>query len=69
MARIKKEHFEKLAKELGLNDKQIERVFIRMLNNKPKAIDWIDKSFLSDELKTAYKEVIRNRYAQLSLAE
>jgi len=67
--RLKKEHFEKLAKELGLNDKQIERVFIRMLNNKPKAIDWIDKSFLSDELKTAYKEVIRNRYAQLSLAE
>ena len=67
--KLKKEHFEKLAESLGLNDKQIERVFSRMINNTPKAIGWIDMSFLSDELKTAYKNVIQHRYAQLSLAE
>jgi len=66
---LKKAHFEKLGKDLGLTDNQIERVFIRMSNNKLKAIDWIDMSFLSDKLKTDYKGVIGNRYAQLGLAE
>jgi serine/threonine-protein kinase HipA len=68
-SKLKKEHFEKLAKGLGLNDKQIERAFIRMISHKSKAIDWIDLSFISNELKTDYKRVIRNRYAQLSLVE
>lgn len=65
--KLKKEHFEKLAKDLGLNDKQTERVFIRMIKNKTKAIDWIDNSFLSAQLKTDYKEVIQLRYSQLNL--
>jgi serine/threonine-protein kinase HipA len=65
--KLKKEHFEKLAQGLGLNDKQIERVFIRMIKNKTKAIDWIDNSFLSAQLKTDYKEVIQHRYLQLNL--
>jgi serine/threonine-protein kinase HipA len=67
--KLKKEHFEKLAKSLGLNDKQMERVFIRMINNKPKAIDWIDKSFLSEKLQADYKDVIEGRYVQLGFAE
>ncbi|MCX6277755.1 MAG: HipA domain-containing protein [Bacteroidetes bacterium] len=67
--KLKKEHFGKLAIALGLTNKQIERAFDRMINNQPKAIDWIKKSFLSDELKTAYKQVILNRYSQLTLTE
>lgn len=67
--KLKKEHFEKLAKGLGLNDKQIQRVFKRMISNKNKAMEWIDQSFLSDELKTAYKKIVNNRYAQLNLVE
>jgi serine/threonine-protein kinase HipA len=67
--KLKKEHFEKLAKGLGLTDKQIHRVFKRMISNRHKAMEWIDQSFLSAELKTAYKKVIDNKYAQLSLAE
>jgi len=58
-----------LAKGLGLTDKQIHRVFKRMIINRHKAIEWIDQSFLSAELKTAYKKVVQNRYAQLSLVE
>ena len=65
--KLKKDHFEKLAKGLELTDKQIGGVFNRMINNKPKAIEWIDQSFLSAEMKTAYKEVIQNKYAQLTL--
>jgi serine/threonine-protein kinase HipA len=67
--KLKKEHFEKLAKGLGLTDKQIQGVFKRMTRNRHKAIEWIDQSFLSAELKTAYKRVVHNRYAQLNLVE
>jgi serine/threonine-protein kinase HipA len=67
--KLKKAHFEKLAKGLELTDKQTKGVFNRMTNNKSSAIEWIDKSLLSDEMKTAYKKVIQNRYAQLSLTE
>jgi len=67
--KLKKEHFEKLAESLGLNSKQIERTFNRMIKNKPKAIDWIDISFLTEELKADYKEVIESRYVQLGLTE
>jgi serine/threonine-protein kinase HipA len=67
--KLKKEHFEKLAKGLELTDKQIQRVFKRMIKNKPKAYQCIEQSFLSDELKITYKELIQKRYAQISLAE
>lgn len=67
--KFKKEHFEKLAKGLGLSEKQVERVFTRLIKNRPKAIDWINNSFLSDDLKTAYKNLLEIRYEQLSLSE
>lgn len=67
--KLKKEHFEKLAKGLGLTDKQIQRVFKRMITNRHKAMEWIDQSFLSAELKTTYKKVVFDRYAQLNLIE
>lgn len=63
--KLKKGHFEKLAYGLGLTDKQTEGVFKRMVKNKPKAIEWIEQSFLSNELKTVYQEVIDSRYVQL----
>lgn len=65
--KLKKSHFQNLAKALGLTAKQTEGAFLRMTKNKPKAIEWIDKSFLSDELKSAYKELLEKRYAQLEL--
>jgi serine/threonine-protein kinase HipA len=67
--RLKKEHFERLAKGLGLTDKQIQRVFKRMISNRHKAMEWIDQSFLSTKQKVAYKKVVHNRYTQLSLIE
>lgn len=63
--KIKLEHFVKLGKGLELTDKQIESVFKRMIKNKPNAIEWIDKSFLSDNMKTAYKEILESRFIQL----
>lgn len=64
--KLKKEHFEKLGQEMGLSSKQIEGVFNRMIKNKPKAYLWIEKSFLSDDMKIAYKHLIEARYKQLT---
>ena len=64
--RLRKDHFERFGKVLDLNNKQIENVFKRFIQNKPKAIKWIDNSFLSEEFKTRYKAVLEQRYLVLS---
>lgn len=64
---IKNEHFVKFGKGLELTGKQIESVFSRMIKNKPNAYEWIDKSFLSKDMKTAYKQQLESRYKQLQL--
>tara|TARA_R110002050_G_scaffold294475_1_gene452329 strand:+ start:1194 stop:2138 length:945 start_codon:yes stop_codon:yes gene_type:complete len=63
--KLKKEHFEKLGQILALTDKQIKGVFKRMFKNKPKAIQLINSSFLSEEMKTAYKAVLESRYQSI----
>ncbi len=63
--KLKREHFERLGKGLKLTDKQIRGVFNRMLKHKPIAIGWIDKSFLSKDMKEDYKKNIEARYRQL----
>jgi serine/threonine-protein kinase HipA len=65
--KIKSENFIKLGKGLYLTDKQIESVFKRMIKNKLGAIEWVDGSFLSDNMKTAYKEILESRYIQLDM--
>ncbi len=65
--KLQRHHFEQFGKGLGLNDKQISGVFKRFLTNKPKAINLIDQSFLSDNMKIAYKELMEKRYKQIKL--
>lgn len=67
--RLKKEHFELLGEGLGLTSKQIKGSFNRMIRNKSKAFDCIDRSFLSKEMKIGYKEVLEERYTRLGLTE
>ena len=66
---LKREHFEQLGEELGMTPKQIKGAFNRMTKNISYAFDWIDRSFLSNEMKTAYKELLETRYKQLGLIE
>jgi serine/threonine-protein kinase HipA len=63
--KLKWEHFERLGKKLELNDKQINGVIKRFEKNKPKAIKWIDNSFLSSEYKQKYKTLLEERYTTL----
>jgi len=66
--KLKKEHFVKSAKVLELSDKQKDGLFKRMISNKPKAIQWIDRSFLSDEMKAAWLEILESGYRQIKLS-
>jgi len=65
--KFKREHFEKFGEGLELTSKQIKGTFNRMIKNKSGAFDLIDRSFLSKDMKTAYKEVLEGRYRQLEL--
>jgi serine/threonine-protein kinase HipA len=67
--KLKREHFERLGEGLELTNKQIKAVFKRMIKNKPKAIEWIDKSFLSNNMKEAYKNVLETRYERLKMID
>lgn len=67
--KLKRVNFEHLGKGLGLTDKQIQGVSARMIKNKPKAIEWIHKSFLSDQMKDAYKDILESRYVQLGMTD
>ena len=65
--KLKREDFEKLGKGMRLTPKQIKGTFNRMIKNKSRAFDWIDRSFLSKDMKSAYKEVLEGRFRQLGL--
>ncbi|WP_127845422.1 HipA domain-containing protein [Psychroflexus aestuariivivens] len=65
--KLKREHFEQLGDKLALTPKQIQTAFKRMTKNKSKAEEWIHQSFLSEEMKTAYLELMSKRLAQLNL--
>lgn len=63
--KLKWEHFERLGKKLGLNDKQLNGMVKRFVKNKPVAIQWINNSFLSEEYKEKYRVLLEERYAAL----
>jgi serine/threonine-protein kinase HipA len=65
--KLRKEDFVRFGKRLELTDKQIDSVFKRMIKYKPSALRWIGMSFLSDEMKKAYYDLIDARYSKLEL--
>lgn len=65
--KLKQDHFVQFGKGLGLTDKQIKGAFKRIERNTPKAIEWIDRSFLSEDMMNVYKEVLEKRYKRLGI--
>lgn len=63
--KLNRAYFERFGKELGLTNKQVESVFNRLLKNKVKALDWIQKSFLSTSMKQSYLELLEERYDRI----
>lgn len=63
--RLNRYDFEHFGKDLGLNKKQIGGVFKRFINKKPEAFEWLDSSFLSDDFKKGYKDLMEERYNRI----
>jgi serine/threonine-protein kinase HipA len=59
------EHFKRFGEGLELTGKQIDSVFKRFLNKKTEAIKILDNSFLSRDMKKAYKNLLEERYARI----
>ena len=51
----------------GLNEQMTQRIFNRFIPMKEKWFDCIDRSFISDQQKAQFKELISRRIATLSL--
>ena len=56
-----KAYFDRLGSVLNLNDKQMNAVYKRLVKWLPKAIQLIDISFLTEDHKNSYKELIAQR--------
>jgi serine/threonine-protein kinase HipA len=63
--KLSRNNFEMFGKKLELNDKQIDSVFKRFLKNKNKAINLIERSFLSDNMQQKYIALMESRYERL----
>ncbi len=57
--------FERFGAHLGLNNKQINGVFDRIVNNQSKAKNLLESSFLSKEMQEAYWKIMLRRYNAL----
>lgn len=63
--KLKREHFEQFAKELGLTNKQIKGVFNRFEAKWNEIFALIDASFLSNASKNKYKELMNSRFKRI----
>jgi serine/threonine-protein kinase HipA len=65
--KIKRTDFVAAFTTLNLEAKQQENIFKKMEKAKDKWLDLIDKSFLSENFKLEYKELIAERFSRLNL--
>lgn len=63
--KFKKAHFEEFGKSLGLTPKQILGVFKRFKKNKKTGVNWIKNSFLPENMKLQYLNVLEERYNRI----
>jgi serine/threonine-protein kinase HipA len=66
--RLERQDFVQLARSYQLTDTQIRNAFDDILGKEELLLDFINKSFLSDEFKDKYKEILENRCAVLRKA-
>jgi len=65
--KLKRDSFIQFARDLGLTEKQIEGTFKRINRDIPKALRYLDRSFLSDNMISQYKKVLSERTEVLDL--
>lgn len=60
-SRLTKMDFINLGLKFGMSERQIENVFKRFVKSEKKMMELIDISFLNEENKTIYKNLVNNR--------
>ena len=65
--KIGRPQFDELAERLELTIRQKDRAYSRLQKNHDKAVDWIEKSFLPDDVKEGYIFIMASRYKQLDM--
>jgi serine/threonine-protein kinase HipA len=63
--KLKSADFMHLTDSLKLNQKQIDNIFKRLKKTMPKVLDFIEDSFLPEEKKVEYRELIEERAKRL----
>lgn len=63
--KLKRQDFEQAFASLQLDAKQSENIFLKMEKAREKWMDFIEISFLSDDLKKQYKDLITERFEKL----
>ncbi len=66
-AKLKRSDFDIFAKNIGMNEKQAGNAYKRISSHIPEMVDLIDLSFISNEKKIEFKELINARVARLGL--
>lgn len=64
--KISRKDFISVFNTFKLDEKQQENIFKKMEKARGKWLKCIDDSFISDEFKVAYKELIKNRFDRIS---
>lgn len=65
--KLKKADFDKLAISLKIPERAMENSYKKIVTKLPEAIELIDISFLPENMKKQYKELIRSNAAKLGL--
>lgn len=63
--KLKIENFVTFGEGLGLNSRQIKNSFSRFQKNKKVAEKWLERSFLSTEMKTSYHDLLTEKMNNL----
>lgn len=63
--KLTKNSFPKFGDHIGLNEKQVKNIEEKIKSKVPQMLEIIDKSFLSNELKEKYVDIINQRRKNL----
>lgn len=65
--KIKREDFVKAMNTSEINDRAIENIFTKLTKAKLKWQEYIDLSFIDDQLKIEYSEMVEKKFTRLKL--
>lgn len=63
--RLKIEDFDQLAKSLKISEKSLQSIYKKFVKVKPKWDEFIQQSFLNDDVKLEYQEIVNNRFKKI----